>query len=427
MSSTRLHLLMSSLLVFLLNRVLYIVSYFRPLNLSAAKKKAMEATGLSELGTESCNYRSDFATVLTEAQTNFTPFGHFTLYRFVEKHLTNRLLKELALKQSPEILRVPISKPVFIIGVQRTGTTLLHTLFSLDPQVRSPQNWELQDPFPSPEEGGRDSDPRYVKAVSRASSGVWFLPFTDYFHPTRPGGPDECLMAMSMDVEMTFSPFVCGLSSAFDELLTADLSPVYRNYRSTLQALTWKHAPRSHLVLKSTLHNLDLRSLVEVFPDCSLLWVHRPPEASVRSYAHGIHSISETFCSNPPTAQQAGAKSLQVQSTLLRRGALARAQYPEVAARIVDVLFDDVVKNPVGVVRAVNRRLGYPDTEEWHDAMHKWIAGDRVERERTSKGRQVQHQRGLKDFGLTQEVLQESFREYQEMLGQIFPIQPLVD
>lgn len=46
-------------------------------------------------------------------------------------------------KDVPQLLDIPIRDPVFVMGLPRTGTTFLHRMLSLDPNVRAPLTWEL--------------------------------------------------------------------------------------------------------------------------------------------------------------------------------------------------------------------------------------------------------------------------------------------
>jgi hypothetical protein len=64
----------------------------------------------------------------------------------------------------PEVVGVPIERPVFIVGFPRTGTTILLRLLAQDRANRVPLGWEVQFPDPPPETATYDSDPRIAKA-----------------------------------------------------------------------------------------------------------------------------------------------------------------------------------------------------------------------------------------------------------------------
>src|SRR3546814_2172897 len=53
--------------------------------------------------------------------------------------------------RNPAIAEVEIKQPMFILGLPRCGTSLLHALIDGDPQIRTPLMWEVADPSPPPE------------------------------------------------------------------------------------------------------------------------------------------------------------------------------------------------------------------------------------------------------------------------------------
>ena len=74
-----------------------------------------------------------------------------TFWNDIRRLLTNRLLVQNELNLHPDILEIPIERPLFIIGALRSGTTLLHHLLAQDPLARAPLYWEML--FPVPYEG----------------------------------------------------------------------------------------------------------------------------------------------------------------------------------------------------------------------------------------------------------------------------------
>jgi Sulfotransferase family len=65
---------------------------------------------------------------------------------------------------SPEIREVQTHRPLFITGLPRTGTTLLHRQLSLAPGARSLAFWETLEPSPPPEAATAHTDPRIRRA-----------------------------------------------------------------------------------------------------------------------------------------------------------------------------------------------------------------------------------------------------------------------
>ena len=62
--------------------------------------------------------------------------------------LSNRLRMEAWLERHPEILDETINQPIVVIGLPRTGTTLLHRTIAADTQLLAPLWYEVRQPSP---------------------------------------------------------------------------------------------------------------------------------------------------------------------------------------------------------------------------------------------------------------------------------------
>jgi hypothetical protein len=79
----------------------------------------------------------------------YSNFGYIMAEGSFKTYFTSSLQINNYLTQIPSISTIPVNKPVFVTGLFRSGTTLLHRLLALDPQFRSPTLWELITPTPS--------------------------------------------------------------------------------------------------------------------------------------------------------------------------------------------------------------------------------------------------------------------------------------
>jgi hypothetical protein len=66
-------------------------------------------------------------------------------------------------KRHPEILESEVRRPVVVIGLPRTGTTILYDLLAQAPDARAPRQWEVAGPWPAPEAACFESDPRIAQ------------------------------------------------------------------------------------------------------------------------------------------------------------------------------------------------------------------------------------------------------------------------
>ena len=111
----------------------------KPLTLENAFKYATRKTGLSDFGDSGFaeGYQMVLQTV-TQKKQRYTNLGFISARIELNMTFVRRLKMIEYLKQVPRILSIGVPGPVFVMGLPRTGTTLLHRLLSLDPQVRAP-------------------------------------------------------------------------------------------------------------------------------------------------------------------------------------------------------------------------------------------------------------------------------------------------
>src|ERR1700709_631793 len=97
---------------------------------------AVKACGLDDFGVDDDNYREALAVLLESFRrdADLTEFGSKMQRFFVRNALVARLVSEAAFKQYPQHVDVPIERPIFVTGLPRTGTTLIHRLLTADPR-----------------------------------------------------------------------------------------------------------------------------------------------------------------------------------------------------------------------------------------------------------------------------------------------------
>ena len=77
----------------------------------------------------------------SEARLNL--IGKIALRTDVLQTLCSRLQMEQDRQLYPNIAQQEIREPLFIVGLPRSGTTLLHSLLAADPEHRCPLMWEV--------------------------------------------------------------------------------------------------------------------------------------------------------------------------------------------------------------------------------------------------------------------------------------------
>lgn len=300
------------------------------------------------------------------------------------------------LERHPEIAEVPVERPLFIVGLGRTGSTLLHNLLALAPGARAPRLWEILTP--SPPLADRDAaGPRIDIARQRLAQLSEAAPEVLRIHPMAPESPDECHWMMRHSPLWAVFYDVPEYWAWLTALSTDELRQLYAHYRLQVQHLqlhergTWVSKAFSHLHFLPVLH--------DVFPDARLVRLHRDPTAAVPSLCSLARAYRSIFSRKvEPAAIGAGILDLFCDG-MARSMALDRAR-PEMP--VVDVHYDELVTDPVATVRRVHERLGYPHDAALDQAMRAYL-------ERAARLPRYQHRYSLEEFGLSRaEVLDRS-------------------
>ena len=96
-----------------------------------------------------------------------SPFGRLAAGWDLKRMLSTLLILADAERQDPAILKRPVTAPIFIAGLPRSGTTFLHGLLAEDPANRAPRIWEAIYPYPEHRAAGFGAGRRNVQLQLR--------------------------------------------------------------------------------------------------------------------------------------------------------------------------------------------------------------------------------------------------------------------
>ena len=113
--------------------------------LQAARDRA---PGLDDFGQD--NYRQALQMLCTSLNTEakLSAAGLVMMRERLVGQLVNRLIMEDYFKRFPEIHQIRIDDPLVIVGLPRTGTTMLQRTLAVDPRFYSAAWWETRYPAP---------------------------------------------------------------------------------------------------------------------------------------------------------------------------------------------------------------------------------------------------------------------------------------
>ena len=337
--------------------------------------------------------------------------------------LTRALRSNAALarerRQHPEIERERITRPVFIVGINRTGTTFLHRLLSRDPRFWALRRYELAEPvLPTGEYAtvaGTADDPRraYAKELLGATNVVDTLAG---LHRTDIDEPEEDLWILWL----TFSTWIFATAyhvPAYGRWLAETGSRnAYAHHRRVMQHFTWQRRQREsegerHWLLKMPFHLIELEVLLETYPDAVFIQTHREPVEVMGSWNSIVERI-RGFSTEPRPPHEAGAEQLAFMSSMLNGAMQFRTSHPALDRRWIDVRYVDLVDDPMAVVNDIYARLGWPLEPVAARTMQEWLTLQEEQRRQEPR-----HEYQLEDYGLTPEAVNEAFAPYREFVA----------
>ncbi len=303
----------------------------------------------------------------------------------------------------PEVAEEVIDRPIFVLGLPRTGTTVLYGLLASNPAMRSPVSWEVTHPFPPPTRATRFDDPRIVKSDRQFDQFRRLAPDLDRIHPVGAMLPQECLAMHSLAFESYEFVTTFDVPAYWEWLRGRDLRAAYEVERKLLQHLQSGYGGE-HWILKTPSHLMWVDTLLDVFPDALVVHTHRDP-ATVLASVSSLMFHFRSAMSDDVDPHRIGREQLDAWGWALDRTIRARERLPD--DRVVDVQFLDTITDPVGTVESVYRGLGLELTDEV-------AANVRAYLDENPRDKHGSHEYDLADFGLGHGEVTERFAAYRE-------------
>jgi len=338
--------------------------------IDAARKQA----GLSDFGPEG-PYEEALEILCRdlEQQADLRPLGRLLTRNMLLQSLRFQLQLQDWITRNPEILAQGIERPLVIIGMPRTGTTILHELLALDPANRCPMSWEVAHPFPPPQSASFRTDPRIRRHARELRFSHLLMPGVENMHRMGAELPQECVaITAHVFVSMLYNTIyrVPGYTQWLRE--GADHERVYRYHKRLLQYLQWR-CPRERWVLKSPAHLWQLEALLAVYPDARLIQTHRDPLRIVSSLASMLPTMRSAYSSRVDAVEVARewsdncASALNASVVSRRRGTIAPQQ-------LIDIQFRDFMADPGLQLQRIYAQFGIGFSDRMRESIQRYIA-----------------------------------------------------
>jgi hypothetical protein len=371
-------------------------------------ERATKTTGLTDFGTPA--FRDPLRRLLDafENEASLTTLGRLIARTDVVRLLENRLRMEETHKHHPEIAAGPIQKPIFIIGLPRTGTTILHELMAQDSCNRVPLTWEVYRPWPAPERRSYETD-RRIAEIDKHFRGVdRIIPGFQAMHPMGARLPQECVALTAHDFATMIYHTTHNVPSYQAWLEQSDLRWVYQSHRRQLQYLQWRCAGE-RWVLKSPGHLWALDALLAVYPDARIVQTHRDPLKVIASLTSLI-TLLRSMASDRIEPRQIAEDWTRRLAAGLEESMRVRASGSLAERQVFDVHFTEFMHDEVGMVRRIYEYFGLQLSEEAEARMRRFLAAN-------PKDKHGAHRYTLAQAGLDPAVERRRYASYQQHFG----------
>ncbi|MCH7231503.1 sulfotransferase [Glycomyces sp. L485] len=256
----------------------------------AIRRKAAAANGGVALTDADQTDLADLKTLLGcfAAIEGLSGVGWRSAQDLVKSRIENRYRIRGLQAKHPKILDEPVNRPIFVVGLPRTATTLTHKILARADGCRGPKLWEMYNLGLAVDDATRA---RQIKQTQkRVDMTLQISPDWNIIHPVDADGEEEDYFVKD---HTALHCAVAPIWDYLDFLTEHDFSADYRLLKEALQVLSYER-PRARWVIKHPGNLFSIASIREVFPDADIVWTHRDPSTvmgSMCSMAESLHRL----------------------------------------------------------------------------------------------------------------------------------------
>jgi hypothetical protein len=361
---------------------------------------AVRTTGLSDFGgSEHEEGLRILVDDLNAPTAGLTGVGNYLQRAQVKSALVGRLLSESGFAAHPAYAEVAVERPVFVVGLPRTGTTALHRLLNADPNHQGLELWLTEFPQPRP--------PRETWAENPVFNGI-NAAYTQHhvanpefmgIHYMDAASVEECWRLLRQSGTSIGYESLAHVPTYSVWLAEQDWKQAYERFRRNLQ-LIGLNDPGKRWVLKNPSHLAALDAIMAAFPDALIVNTRRDPVTSIAS-ACSLSAEATDGWSTMFVGDLIGRTQLEMLARTYRSFESARSRYP--ASQFLDVEYADFVGDPVGTTKAVYDAFDLG----WNESVEAGVRA--IDEESRQGGKRPSHKYRLDDYGLTESQVRAAF------------------
>ncbi|XP_013418754.1 uncharacterized protein LOC106179588 [Lingula anatina] len=339
----------------------------------------------------------------------------------IETRWTEILRNRLAISKrlaSVDLTKCPITKPIFIIGSARTGSTYLQALLNQDPRNTSPYYYEVMCPVIEGSTSKLGHEDLRTRTYERQLASVYRnLPSLKAAHNINLQGPYECFRLLdNTGIFKSYFVFTRNNSGYLDWVLARtkdEMAEMYQLHKKQLQLIFLSRdsdstPENSRVILKDSLHSVYLEAILDAYPDAVFIHTYRDPVAVMASSCSVVEAFRESY-GYGSTAIDRKALGKELLYFPWGHGGKEilkfRKDHPEEEHRFIDIAYAELVASPMDIVKRIYGHFGLNLTNHGRERMKRYVQ----ENPQNKHGR---HKYDLSKYGLTKDEVYEHFKEY---------------
>jgi hypothetical protein len=231
-------------------------------------------------------------------------------------------------------------------------------------------------------------------------------------HPFFPIEEDSLLLRHASSFPF-FTMITSDQASESNTWLSDELNKdyIYDYHEVFLHMLNFVDAPRSHWLLKSSVHSSHLDMLLHHYTNAALIMTDRRLDEVLPYWCNLWSIMSEMYFDK---ANQVSRNTVIKQSVqfidkaiecIMEFHSRQNHVFDQSRKDIFDVAYNDLIKQPIDSVRRLYDHFGLRWSDEFEVAMHAWLRDN-------PQGEQGSHTYSLTDYGFTREESEKRYADY---------------
>lgn len=370
-------------------------------------KKAIRETTLNDFGPD--NFLVPLNILIKDFATHnkVDTLGRIVFSQMILSSLKNRLNLHHVIKHYPEVEKVQINAPLFVIGLPRTGTTFLQGLLSSVSTLRPLHNWETHQ-LPIPQSlATKLQVQQQIKIAQGQIDGVNRLsPEFIKAHELGTMEPEECNpFLMSSFYALLFCQLIY-VPDYFQYVIESQFGDSYTLHKKHLQSLSFNRE-KTTWFLKGPAHLASLAPLLTVYPDARIVFTHRNPLESLPSMA-SLTAMIRMVCLPWQDSKLIGPGMVKHLQQMLELGYRTRDSWPAGATPFLDITYKNLVSKPIDTVHQILNHFNISIPVGMDEKLNGYLK-NRIQH------RHGMHNYSLEEYGLDKTDLLEKFQRESDL------------